>query len=78
MKSHTLIRRESVMTSTIKIKGMACSHCVAAVSKALGSIDGVKDVSVDLEKGQATFESEKSVDMNQVKQEIEKAGYELG
>lgn len=66
------------MTSSIKIKGMACSHCVAAVSKALGGIDGVKDVNVDLEKGQATFESEKSVDMNQVKQEIEKAGYELG
>lgn len=66
------------MTSTIKIKGMACSHCVAAVSKALSVIDGVRDVKVDLEQGQVTFESEKSVDMNQVKQEIEKAGYELG
>jgi copper chaperone len=66
------------MTSTIKIKGMACSHCVSAVSKALSGIEGVKDVNVDLEKGQATFESEKSVDMDRVKQEIEKAGYELG
>lgn len=66
------------MTSTIKIKGMACSHCVAAVSQALNAIDGVKGVNVDLEKGQATFESEQAVDMDKVKKEIEKAGYELG
>ncbi len=66
------------MISTIKIKGMACGHCVSAVSKALSGIEGVKDVNVDLEKGQATFESEESVDMDRVEQEIEKAGYELG
>jgi copper chaperone len=66
------------MTSTIKITGMSCSHCVAAVTKALGGIEGVKEVKVDLEKGQATVESEESVDMIRVKQEIEKAGYELG
>jgi copper chaperone len=69
---------EPVMTATIRIKGMACSHCVAAVSKALGSIDGVTGVDVDLENGQATFTSETSVDMDAVRQEIEKAGYELG
>ncbi|HMK33584.1 MAG TPA: heavy metal-associated domain-containing protein [Desulfomonilaceae bacterium] len=66
------------MTSTLKIKGMACSHCVAAVSKALSGIEGITDVNVDLEKGQATFQSESSVDMGTVKKEIEKAGYELG
>jgi copper chaperone len=76
--SYSLFHGEPAMTATIRINGMACSHCVAAVSKALGSIDGVTDVNVDLEKGQATFNSEKSVDMDKVRQEIEKAGYELG
>jgi copper chaperone len=78
LKSYSLFHGEPVMTATIRIKGMACSHCVAAVSNALGSIDGVTDVDVDLENGQATFKSVASVDMAKVRQEIEKAGYELG
>ena len=39
--------------TTIKIRGMSCQHCVMAVTKALGGIDGIKDVRVDLEKGEA-------------------------
>ena len=30
--------------TTIKIRGMSCQHCVMAVTKALGAIDGIKDV----------------------------------
>ena len=37
--------------TTIKISGMSCQHCVMAVTKALGGIDGIKDVQVDLQKG---------------------------
>jgi len=66
------------MKTTIKIKGMSCNHCVMAVDKALNQIDGISDVQVDLAKGQATFEHETSVDMAQIKQEIEKAGYQFG
>ncbi|HOG17364.1 MAG: Copper chaperone CopZ [Syntrophaceae bacterium PtaU1.Bin231] len=63
---------------TIRIKGMTCRHCVMAVTKALSSIDGVKDVRVDLEKGEASFEEERPVDMETVRQKIVKAGYEIG
>ncbi len=35
----------------IKVQGMSCQHCVMAVTKALGGIDGIRDVKVDLEKG---------------------------
>jgi copper chaperone len=49
-----------------------------AVTKALNQIDGVSDVQVDLEKGEARFDHETSVDMAQIKQEIEKAGYQFG
>ena len=63
---------------TIKIKGMACKHCVMAVTKALNGIEGIKDVKVDLEKGEATFDETKSVDMAVISDAIERAGYGVG
>jgi len=59
---------------TIKIKGMSCRHCVLAVSKALSAVDGVKDVRVDLEKGEASFEEERPVDMEAVSAEDRQGG----
>jgi copper chaperone len=64
--------------STIKINGMSCNHCVAAVTKALSEIDGLTDVTVDLSTGEASFVEEKPVDMDIVKKNIEKAGYKVG
>ena len=63
--------------ATIKIKGMTCNHCVVAVTKALNEIDGIKDVKVDLEKGEATFDEGKPIDMDLVREKIKKAGYEV-
>ena len=61
----------------IKIRGMSCQHCVKAVTKALGGIDGIKDVSVDLEKGEATFTEEKPVDRKLIRERIAKAGFDV-
>ncbi len=63
--------------ATIKIKGMSCNHCVMAVQKALGEIDGAKDVNVDLDKGEATFDEATPVDMNTVREAVKRAGYEV-
>jgi copper chaperone len=63
--------------TTIKIKGMSCNHCVMAVTKALNEIDWIKDVKVDLAKGEAAFDEEKAVDMALVRERIKKAGYEV-
>lgn len=63
--------------TAIKIKGMSCNHCVMAVTKALKEIDGIKDIKVELEKGEATFEEAMPIDMNIVKERIKKAGYEV-
>jgi copper chaperone len=62
---------------TIKIKGMSCQHCVMAVTKALGSIEDVKDIHVDLQKGEATFTEIKPVDQKQIREKIKKAGFEV-
>jgi copper chaperone len=63
--------------NTIKIKGMSCNHCVMAVTKTLEKIDGVKNVKVDLQKGEATFDEAKPVDIEIVKERIRKAGYDV-
>ena len=63
--------------TTIKIRGMSCQHCVMAVTKALGGIEGIKDVRVDLEKGEATFTEEKPVDRKLIRERIAKAGFDV-
>ena len=64
--------------TTIKIKGMSCNHCVMAVTKALEEINGVKNIKVDLKKKEATFDKAGSADMNIIREQIKKAGYEIG
>jgi len=63
--------------TTIKIKGMSCQHCVMAVTKALGGVEGIKDIRVDLEKGEATFTEEKPVDRMLIRERIAKAGFDV-
>ena len=36
---------------TLEVTGMNCKHCQKAVEDALGTLDGVTDVKVDLEGG---------------------------
>jgi copper chaperone len=61
--------------TTIKVEGMSCKHCVAAVTKALEGIEGLERISVDLEKGEASFDEKKPVDPDIIKEHITKAGY---
>ncbi|MDI6741885.1 MAG: cation transporter [Smithella sp.] len=62
---------------SIKIKGMSCQHCVMAVTRALGAIEGIRDVRVDLDKGMATYQEEKPVPADVVIAAIRKAGYDV-
>ena len=42
---------------TLKVDGMTCGHCVAAVSRALAQVPGVERVvEVSLERGEAILE----------------------
>jgi copper chaperone len=62
---------------TIKVAGMTCNHCVMAVTRALEGIDGVRNVTVDLKKGRATFDEDRPIDAKTVKEKIEDAGYQV-
>lgn len=62
---------------SVKIKGMNCQHCVMAVTKALQAVEGIKNVSVDLQTGAASYEETKPVDAAVIAQAIKKAGYDV-
>jgi copper chaperone len=58
----------------IKIQGMSCQHCVMSVTKALGTIPGIKNLKVDLVKGEATFENTQNILMANIRKAVEDAG----
>ncbi len=60
--------------TTITVKGMSCSHCTGAVKEALEKLDGVTNVEVDLEKGEARYEGD--ADKTVACEAIESAGFE--
>ncbi|SDK73979.1 copper chaperone [Maridesulfovibrio ferrireducens] len=63
---------------TVEIKGMSCPHCVASVTKALSSVEGLKNISVSLEKAEASYEEVTPVDEAKIKEVISKIGFEPG
>ena len=62
---------------TIRIKGMTCQHCVMAVTKALSGINGIQNVKVNLERGEASFDEVKPVEMSVIRERVKKAGYDI-
>jgi copper chaperone len=65
------------MASTIKVKGMSCQHCVMSVTKALGQLEGIKNVQVDLAKGEVRFDNSKEIASNRIEKVITDAGYQV-
>ncbi|MFH7319327.1 heavy-metal-associated domain-containing protein [Desulfurivibrio sp. D14AmB] len=63
--------------STIRIKGMTCAHCVASVTKALSDISGISNVHVSLSEGVASFESNREVPLETIREAIHKIGFEV-
>lgn len=64
--------------TTIKVTGMSCQHCVNAVTKALDGIEGIQDVQVFLDKGEAQFTEATPVSREVVQEALKKAGHDLG
>jgi copper chaperone len=65
------------MGSVLKVKGMSCQHCVMSVTKALNQLDGIKNVQIDLAKGEVRFDNTKSVASDRIQKAITDAGYEI-
>lgn len=57
----------------LKIDGMSCSHCQAAVKNALASVEGVQAVEVDLAGGRAKVQG--SAELGALLRAVEEEGY---
>lgn len=64
--------------TTIKVTGMTCQHCVNAVTRALSGIEGIEDVQVSLDKGEARFTEARPVTRDVIREALKKAGHDLG
>ena len=61
----------------IKIEGMTCGGCVRNVHQVLQALDGVDEVSVSLERGEAQVRCDTSrVTVAQLRDAVEDAGFD--
>ena len=66
------------MVETIYIEGMSCSHCQNAVSSAIRSLPGVKEVEVSLENKNAVVTFDDAVlSLAAIKAAVEDEGYRI-
>ena len=70
-------KEETTMEKTMKIEGMMCGHCEAAVKKALEAIDGVASAEVSHTSGTAVVTLSKPVDSAVLKKAVEDKDYKV-
>ena len=64
--------------TTLKVEGMSCGHCKAAVEKELGKLSGVESSNADFEKGVVEVRyDEDRVTTEDLEGAIEEAGYSV-
>jgi copper chaperone len=71
------MKGEIKMKKRIIVEGMSCGHCVNHVKTALEDLNGVTNVSVDLDSKTAVVEAGSDIQDADIKFAIEDAGYEV-
>jgi copper chaperone CopZ len=67
-------------TTTYRVTGMTCGHCVSAVTEELSKLDGVSAVTIDLVAGGTSpvhVVSDAPLDDADVRAAVDEAGYAL-
>lgn len=66
------------MEMTLQVNGMTCGHCEKAVKGALGELEGIQGVDVDVASGKVDVVYDDSlVTKNEMKEAIEEQGYDV-
>ena len=74
--SETASEGRTTMEKKLNVEGMMCQHCVAHVKGALEGVEGVGEVTVDLEAGTATAACAEGVTDEALIAAVKGAGYE--
>ena len=64
-------------TTTYRVEGMTCDHCVHAVTTELLLVPGVEAVRVDLGAGKVVVTSAAPLTDDDVREAVDEAGYTL-
>ncbi|MFP7255281.1 copper chaperone CopZ [Terribacillus goriensis] len=66
------------MEMTLQVNGMTCGHCEKAVKGALGELEGIQGVDVDLASGKVDVVYDDTlVTKDDMKEAIEEQGYDV-
>lgn len=65
------------VTTTYAVTGMSCQHCIDAVTAEVGRLTGVEQVEVDLSTGTVTVTSGSALDLDEVREAVDEAGFDL-
>jgi copper chaperone len=72
------LQEADMTTTTIKVQGMTCNHCVMRVAKALKAVPGVQDAKVDLQKAEAVVSyDDAKVSADKLSTAVVEAGYKV-
>ena len=67
-------------TTVYGVTGMTCGHCVSAVTEELKALQGVQDVTIELNSGgtsKVNVVSDAPLSEGDVRAAVDEAGYEL-
>jgi Cu+-exporting ATPase len=73
----TKASNENTFTYQFDVEGMTCAACVANVEKALSSVRGVKDISVNLATESARVISSEPLALGKLSKSVSRMGYRL-
>jgi copper chaperone len=63
--------------TTLKVEGMSCPSCVRHIDGALRELKGVREVSVQFERGQVLVRHDReAANVNELVEALRNAGYE--
>ncbi len=66
------------MNNILNVDGITCEHCVDTIKEAVGILDGVFSVDVDIEKKQVVVEyDEKLAKAEDLIDKIEEVGFQI-
>jgi len=77
IKNNEKKEEETTMEKTMKIEGMMCGHCEAAVKKALEALDGVEEAIVSHEAGTAVVKMSHEVADDVLTKAVEDKDYKV-
>lgn len=62
----------------LNVSGMSCGHCVSSIESAVGKLDGINSVTVQLSEGKVEVSFDSSItSLESIINEIEEQGYDV-